>query len=276
MATNMSKKRKFVADGVFYAELNELLTQELAEEGYAGVEVRVTPLRTEIIISATRPQNVLGEKGQRIRELTSVVQKRCVNPSLYATFARVLPHFSSAGRFPFYPGWLTPFFTTDFCATVLVQVDCCCGSRTHEPPQSCLRYRATAEYRWLFLVTTKTFHIVAFPALESVTCGVLGCDNLIYTNSLVSDLLILLQASLCTCYEYILVLKSRELILCPEDTAELRILTLNLYVKTCIWSTAGFSCCCSALLQQKQPSIGLIPIRLIVSKGSLFFVGVKI
>lgn len=151
MATNMSKKRKFVADGVFYAELNEvsrriaaslpssmhshehssrqqkslasslcksfdrmveisrlctpvpgfeislphslllalllllllkLLTQELAEEGYAGVEVRVTPLRTEIIISATRPQNVLGEKGQRIRELTSVVQKRCVTPSL--------------------------------------------------------------------------------------------------------------------------------------------------------------------------------------------------
>lgn len=56
----------------------QLLTQELAEEGYAGVEVRVTPLRTEIIISATRPQNVLGEKGQRIRELTSVVQKRCV------------------------------------------------------------------------------------------------------------------------------------------------------------------------------------------------------
>lgn len=148
MVTNVSKKRKFVADGVFYAELNEvsrcrthafhrltpsaalhrvpalhrlyappfnisvakytsqtkyqklklcpaplpcllcarvlwyvlpqLLTQELAEEGYAGVEVRVTPLRTEIIISATRPQNVLGEKGQRIRELTSVVQKRYV------------------------------------------------------------------------------------------------------------------------------------------------------------------------------------------------------
>lgn len=38
----------------------------------------MTPLRTEIIISATRPQNVLGEKGQRIRELTSVVQKRWV------------------------------------------------------------------------------------------------------------------------------------------------------------------------------------------------------
>merc|ERR1711892_933222 len=56
--------------------LNEFLTRELAEDGYSGVEVRVTPTRTEIIIMATRTQNVLGEKGRRIRELTSVVQKR--------------------------------------------------------------------------------------------------------------------------------------------------------------------------------------------------------
>ncbi|ONK65362.1 uncharacterized protein A4U43_C07F36330 [Asparagus officinalis] len=74
--TQISKKRKFVADGVFFAELNEVLTRELAEDGYSGVEVRVTPVRTEIIIRATRTQNVLGEKGRRIRELTSVVQKR--------------------------------------------------------------------------------------------------------------------------------------------------------------------------------------------------------
>merc|ERR1712137_57415 len=74
--TNISKKRKFVQDGVFFAELNELLTRELAEDGYAGVEVRITPMRTEVIIRATRTQNVLGEKGRRIRELSSVVQKR--------------------------------------------------------------------------------------------------------------------------------------------------------------------------------------------------------
>jgi small subunit ribosomal protein S3e len=76
MATQMSKKRKFVADGVFKAELNEFLMRELAEDGYSGVEVRVTPTRTEIIILATQTQNVLGEKGRRIRELTSLVQKR--------------------------------------------------------------------------------------------------------------------------------------------------------------------------------------------------------
>merc|ERR1711982_94281 len=72
----ISKKRKFVADAVFKAELNRLLTEELAEDGHGGVEVRVTPAKTEIIIMATRTQNVLGEKGRRIRELTSVVQKR--------------------------------------------------------------------------------------------------------------------------------------------------------------------------------------------------------
>jgi ribosomal protein S3 len=59
-----------------YAELNEMLTRELAEDGYSGVEVRVTRMRTEIIICATRTQNMLNEKGRRIRELTSVVQKR--------------------------------------------------------------------------------------------------------------------------------------------------------------------------------------------------------
>merc|ERR1719389_1009091 len=72
----ISKKRKFVADGVFYSELNEFLQRTLAEDGYSGVEVRVTPIRTEIIIRATRTREVLGEKGRRIRELTAVAQKR--------------------------------------------------------------------------------------------------------------------------------------------------------------------------------------------------------
>eukprot|EP01097_Dermamoeba_algensis_P004888 TRINITY_DN3135_c0_g1_i1.p1 TRINITY_DN3135_c0_g1~~TRINITY_DN3135_c0_g1_i1.p1 ORF type:complete len:242 (+),score=73.37 TRINITY_DN3135_c0_g1_i1:90-815(+) len=75
-STVVSKKRKFVADGLFFAELNDFLRRELSEEGYAGVEVRVTPSRTEVVIRATRTKNVLGEKGRRIRELTAVVQKR--------------------------------------------------------------------------------------------------------------------------------------------------------------------------------------------------------
>ena len=36
----------------------------------------MTHARTEIIIRATHTQEVLGEKGRRIRELTALVQKR--------------------------------------------------------------------------------------------------------------------------------------------------------------------------------------------------------
>ena len=39
-ATPISKKRKFVADGVFYAELNELLMRELVRSRGA---LRLTP-----------------------------------------------------------------------------------------------------------------------------------------------------------------------------------------------------------------------------------------
>ena len=42
-------------------------TRELAEDGYSGVEVRVTPLKTEIIIRATRTQSVLGERRATAR-----------------------------------------------------------------------------------------------------------------------------------------------------------------------------------------------------------------
>jgi ribosomal protein S3 len=49
MSAQISKKRKFVADGVFRAELNEFFTRELAEEGYSGCDVRVTHARTEVL-----------------------------------------------------------------------------------------------------------------------------------------------------------------------------------------------------------------------------------
>jgi ribosomal protein uS3 len=56
--------------------VNELLTRELADAGYAGVEIRNAPMRTEVIIRASNPQDVLGDKGRRIRELAAVIQSR--------------------------------------------------------------------------------------------------------------------------------------------------------------------------------------------------------
>ncbi|RKP04259.1 hypothetical protein CXG81DRAFT_8572 [Caulochytrium protostelioides] len=72
----ITKKKKFVADGVFRAELNEFLQRELAEEGYSGVEIRQTSGKTQVIIRATRTREVLGVNGQRLKELTAVISAR--------------------------------------------------------------------------------------------------------------------------------------------------------------------------------------------------------
>lgn len=88
----MSQKRKHVADGVFYAELNEFFTRELSEEGYSGVEVRKTPTKTEIVVRAAHTQAVLGEGGRRIRELTSLLEKRfAMRAGSLALFAERVP-----------------------------------------------------------------------------------------------------------------------------------------------------------------------------------------
>lgn len=56
MSGQISKKRKFVADGVFKAELNDFLARELSEEGYSGCDVRVTHARTEVRSLALCPR----------------------------------------------------------------------------------------------------------------------------------------------------------------------------------------------------------------------------
>ena len=70
-----TKKRKFVADGVFQAELNEFLTRTLGRFGYAGIEVRISNVGTEIRIRASQAEDIM--KGQKkIREIKSLIEKR--------------------------------------------------------------------------------------------------------------------------------------------------------------------------------------------------------
>eukprot|EP00344_Euplotes_crassus_P007067 CAMPEP_0197016664 /NCGR_PEP_ID=MMETSP1380-20130617/79096_1 /TAXON_ID=5936 /ORGANISM="Euplotes crassus, Strain CT5" /LENGTH=493 /DNA_ID=CAMNT_0042443641 /DNA_START=33 /DNA_END=1511 /DNA_ORIENTATION=+ len=70
-----TKKRKFVADGVFQAELNEFLTRTLGRYGYAGIEVRINNVGTEIRIRASKAEDIM--KGQKkIREIKSLIEKR--------------------------------------------------------------------------------------------------------------------------------------------------------------------------------------------------------
>mmetsp|Transcript_61251 Transcript_61251/g.126523 ORF Transcript_61251/g.126523 Transcript_61251/m.126523 type:complete len:218 (-) Transcript_61251:4833-5486(-) len=76
MPVSLSKKKKFIADGVFFSELTEFLSKELSEDGFSKVEIRKNPMKTELIIKTTRTQAVIGVKGRRIRELTALIKKR--------------------------------------------------------------------------------------------------------------------------------------------------------------------------------------------------------
>jgi len=72
----VSIKKRFIADGVFLAELNQLFTRTIGADGYTGLEVRVSSMTTEIRVKATQFKNLTGANSTKIRELQSLIQKR--------------------------------------------------------------------------------------------------------------------------------------------------------------------------------------------------------
>lgn len=68
----VSKKRKFVKDGLFFAEINEFLRRVLYEDGYAGVEIKPKPDTTHVIIQCTKIPDVV----QRIPYIQKLIQLR--------------------------------------------------------------------------------------------------------------------------------------------------------------------------------------------------------
>ena len=72
----LNTKKKFVADGVFNAELNSFLTKVLGMEGYAGIEVRATSVTTEIRIRCAKHDELMEKGARRVREIKSLIEKR--------------------------------------------------------------------------------------------------------------------------------------------------------------------------------------------------------
>jgi len=68
----ISKKRKFVKEGLFFAEINEFLRRVLAEDGYAGVQIKPKPESTHIIIQCTKIPDVV----KRIPYIQKLIQLR--------------------------------------------------------------------------------------------------------------------------------------------------------------------------------------------------------
>jgi len=90
----VSKKRKLVQDGVFYAEINEFLRRYLAEEGYAGVEIKPKPDCTQIVIKCTKTADVV-KKIPEIQKCLQLRHKREVD-GLRVFAERVQPRGLSA------------------------------------------------------------------------------------------------------------------------------------------------------------------------------------
>ena len=71
-----SKKRKFVADGVFNAEVHEFFTRHMTEAGYSGLIVRHAAEKVTIIIKVVNRLAAVGKNGYKGNELQALIEKR--------------------------------------------------------------------------------------------------------------------------------------------------------------------------------------------------------
>merc|ERR1711957_858374 len=67
---------KFIADGVFQAELNEFLQKTLGMDGYAGIEIRATSVNTEIRVRAAKAADLIQKSTRKVKEIKSLIEKR--------------------------------------------------------------------------------------------------------------------------------------------------------------------------------------------------------
>jgi len=70
----MSAIKYFIKQNSRKLAIDEFLAQELNAAGYGGVEIRKMPMKTEVVVHASRPGVVIGRRGAKIRELTYILE----------------------------------------------------------------------------------------------------------------------------------------------------------------------------------------------------------
>lgn len=70
----MSAVKYFIKQNSRKLAIDEFLANELNAAGYGGVEIRKMPMKTEVVIHASRPGVVIGRRGSKIRELTYILE----------------------------------------------------------------------------------------------------------------------------------------------------------------------------------------------------------
>lgn len=72
----MSVEKKFVAEGLSKALVNEYLADELERAGYGGMVMNRTPMGTQITVYAEKPGMVIGKGGKLIRKITRDLDRK--------------------------------------------------------------------------------------------------------------------------------------------------------------------------------------------------------
>ncbi|VVB70123.1 30S ribosomal protein S3 [uncultured archaeon] len=72
----MSVEKKFVAEGITKALVDEYLAEELERAGYGGMIMNRTPMGTQITVYAEKPGMVIGKGGKLIRKITRDLDRR--------------------------------------------------------------------------------------------------------------------------------------------------------------------------------------------------------
>ena len=69
-------EKLFVKEGIKRVRLNEYFVKELERAGYGGMEIKRTPMGTQITVKVEKPGIIIGKDGKRIKKLTEEVSKR--------------------------------------------------------------------------------------------------------------------------------------------------------------------------------------------------------
>lgn len=69
-------EKDFVTEGLKRTRIDEYLEKELERAGYGGMEVKVTPLGTMVVIFAERPGMVIGRGGKNVKSITNTLKNQ--------------------------------------------------------------------------------------------------------------------------------------------------------------------------------------------------------
>jgi len=69
-------ERVFVEEGIKKVRMDEYFRTELDRAGYGGMDIKRTPMGTQITVKVEKPGMIIGKDGRRIKRLTEEIVRR--------------------------------------------------------------------------------------------------------------------------------------------------------------------------------------------------------